>query len=87
MFKKTHSASLPYNHSVNTVQAAFTMESEEFKAKYGVTKPPLDTTELVFHCQLGRRGAAATSKAYELGYLNARNYTGAYKEWSEKEGK
>lgn len=69
MFKKTHSASLPYNHSVNTVQAAFTMESEEFKAKYGVTKPPLDTTELVFHCQLGRRGAAATSKAYELGYL------------------
>ncbi|XP_045886292.1 thiosulfate:glutathione sulfurtransferase isoform X2 [Micropterus dolomieu] len=72
---------------LNTVQAAFTMESEEFKAKYGVTKPPLDTTELVFHCQLGRRGAVATSKAFELGYLNARNYTGAYKEWSEKEGK
>ncbi|XP_010730435.1 thiosulfate:glutathione sulfurtransferase isoform X2 [Larimichthys crocea] len=72
---------------VDTVEAAFKMEPEDFKAKYGVTKPPLDAPELVFHCQVGRRGGVATSKANELGYVNARNYAGAYREWSEKEGK
>ncbi|GAA6225314.1 thiosulfate sulfurtransferase/rhodanese-like domain-containing protein 1 [Lates japonicus] len=72
---------------VNTVGDAFSLEPEEFKDKYGVTKPPLDAPELVFHCQMGRRGQMATNKAHELGYMNARNYTGGYKEWSEKEGK
>lgn len=59
---------LPPFHSVDTVEAAFKLEPEEFKAKYGVTKPPLNTPELVFHCHMGRRGGAATSKAHELGY-------------------
>ncbi|AWP12004.1 putative thiosulfate sulfurtransferase/rhodanese-like domain-containing protein 1 [Scophthalmus maximus] len=72
---------------VSTVEAAFSMEPEEFKAKYGVTKPPLDTPELVFHCQIGKRGGVATGKAREIGYVNARNYAGGYSEWSEKEGK
>lgn len=75
------------NIPVDTVEAAFKMAPEEFKAKYGVTKPPLDAPELVFHCQMGKRGGVATDKARELGYVNARNYAGAYKEWSEKEGK
>ncbi|KAG8003994.1 Thiosulfate sulfurtransferase/rhodanese-like domain-containing protein 1, partial [Nibea albiflora] len=39
---------------VDTVEAAFKMEPEDFKAKYGVTKPPLDAPELVFHCQVLR---------------------------------
>ncbi|XP_039976111.1 thiosulfate:glutathione sulfurtransferase isoform X2 [Xiphias gladius] len=72
---------------LDTVEAAFSMEPEEFLAKYRVTKPPLDTPELVFHCQMGRRGGVATGRAHELGYLNARNYAGGYKEWSEREGK
>lgn len=56
-------------HSVDTVEAAFKMEPEEFKAKYGVTKPPPDTPELVFHCHMGRRGGIATDKANKLGYI------------------
>ncbi|XP_003970293.1 thiosulfate:glutathione sulfurtransferase [Takifugu rubripes] len=72
---------------VDTVEAAFAMEPAEFKAKYGVNKPPLDIPELVFHCQVGRRGGVATDKAQKLGYANARNYAGAYKEWSERQGK
>ncbi|XP_070769577.1 thiosulfate:glutathione sulfurtransferase [Enoplosus armatus] len=72
---------------IDTVEAAFAMEPEEFKAKYGAAKPPLDAPELVFHCQMGRRGATATGMANQLGYLNARNYTGGYSEWSDKEGK
>ncbi|CAG5990424.1 thiosulfate:glutathione sulfurtransferase isoform 2-T2 [Menidia menidia] len=72
---------------VETVETAFAMDPEEFKAKYGVPKPPADAPELVFHCQVGRRGAVATNKAYELGYVNARNYTGGFSEWSKREGK
>ncbi|XP_077434745.1 thiosulfate:glutathione sulfurtransferase [Vanacampus margaritifer] len=71
---------------VDAVEDAFRLEPEAFKAKYGVTKPPLDSSELVFHCQIGKRGTTATSKANQLGYLNARNYAGGYKEWSEKAG-
>ncbi|XP_049614974.1 thiosulfate:glutathione sulfurtransferase [Syngnathus scovelli] len=72
---------------VDEVQGAFGLEPEAFKAKYGVTKPPLNSSELVFHCQMGKRGATATTKANQLGYLNARNYAGGYKEWSERGGK
>ncbi|XP_073343137.1 thiosulfate:glutathione sulfurtransferase [Pagrus major] len=75
------------NIPVDSVEAAFAMEPEAFKAKYGVTKPPLDAPELVFHCQMGKRGGTATNTACKLGYVNARNYAGAYKEWCEKEGK
>ncbi|KAK2849045.1 hypothetical protein Q5P01_008879 [Channa striata] len=72
---------------LDTVEAALSLEPEEFKAKYGATKPALDAQELVFHCQIGKRGEMATDKARKLGYVNACNYVGAYKEWSEKEGK
>ncbi|KAM9833764.1 LRRN4 C-terminal-like protein [Syngnathus typhle] len=72
---------------VDEVQGAFGLEPEAFKAKYGVTKPPLNSSELVFHCQMGKRGATATTKANQHGYLNARNYAGGYKEWSERGGK
>lgn len=72
---------------VDTVEAAFSLSPEHFKAKYGVTKPQTDASELIFHCQMGRRGAVATNKAQEMGYKNARNYPGAFKEWSEKHGK
>lgn len=58
-----------FTHSVDSVEAAFAMEPEEFKAKFGVTKPSLDAPELVFHCQMGMRGGKATSKAQELGYV------------------
>lgn len=72
---------------LDTVDAAFSMAPDKFKAKYKVTKPLCDAPELVFHCMMGMRGKTATNKAYELGYVNARNYTGGYKEWSVKEKK
>ncbi|XP_072288367.1 thiosulfate:glutathione sulfurtransferase [Eucyclogobius newberryi] len=75
------------NIPVDTVEAALSMSPEEFEATYGVTKPQKDASELVFHCQIGRRGAKATDKAREMGYVNARNYPGAYREWSQKDGK
>ncbi|XP_029965830.1 thiosulfate:glutathione sulfurtransferase [Salarias fasciatus] len=67
---------------VDTVEAALSLNPEEFKAKYGVTKP-----QVVFHCQMGRRGGIATNKATEMGYKNARNFIGGYKKWAENQGK
>ncbi|XP_066505613.1 thiosulfate:glutathione sulfurtransferase [Hoplias malabaricus] len=74
------------NIPVDNVESELSLDPDAFKEKYGVPKPPLDCPHLVFHCQLGRRGEAATNKAKSLGFQNARNYAGAYKEWSEKEG-
>ncbi|XP_076015759.1 thiosulfate:glutathione sulfurtransferase [Genypterus blacodes] len=71
---------------VATVETELALDPADFKAKYGVTKPMMDAPELVFHCQMGKRGAAATEKARTLGYVNACNYAGGWKEWSEKEG-
>ncbi|KAJ8282853.1 hypothetical protein COCON_G00053720 [Conger conger] len=72
---------------VHTVEAELNLDPAAFQAKYGVRKPALDAPDLIFHCQMGRRGGDATTKARGLGFQNARNYAGGYKEWSEKEGK
>ncbi|KAG7464532.1 hypothetical protein MATL_G00166670 [Megalops atlanticus] len=72
---------------VDTVESDLTLDPAAFEAKFGVPKPPLDSPELVFHCQMGRRGEMATEKARSLGFQKARNFAGGYKEWSEKEGK
>ncbi|XP_006115280.2 thiosulfate:glutathione sulfurtransferase isoform X2 [Pelodiscus sinensis] len=75
------------NIPVVDVEEALKMDPETFKMKYIVDKPQLDDENLIFHCQMGRRGAQATETAIKLGYTKARNYAGGYKEWSEKEGK
>ncbi|KAM3867148.1 LOW QUALITY PROTEIN: thiosulfate:glutathione sulfurtransferase-like [Diretmus argenteus] len=72
---------------VDTVEDALALDPAEFMSKYGVTKPPLDAPEMVFYCQIGKRGGMATDKAHTLGYQKARNYSGGYREWSEKGGK
>ncbi|XP_026212973.1 thiosulfate:glutathione sulfurtransferase-like [Anabas testudineus] len=73
------------NIPLDTVQEAFKLDPESFNSKYGITKPPLDAPELVFYCQMGRRGGIATDQAHRLGYVKARNLTGGYKLWSEKQ--
>ncbi|KAJ8337947.1 hypothetical protein SKAU_G00369130 [Synaphobranchus kaupii] len=72
---------------VDTVESELKLDPAAFQAKFGVRKPALDAPDLVFHCQMGRRGGIATDTAQSLGFQNARNYAGGYKEWSEKEGK
>ncbi|KAF4104708.1 thiosulfate:glutathione sulfurtransferase [Onychostoma macrolepis] len=72
---------------VENVGSDMSLDTSEFQSKFGVVKPSLDSSELVFHCQMGKRGAVATEKARSLGFKNARNYAGGYKEWSDKGGK
>lgn len=53
---------------VDDVEKGFSLDAQDFQEKFGVSKPPLDSHELVFHCQMGRRGCAATEKARSLGF-------------------
>ncbi|XP_024138722.1 thiosulfate:glutathione sulfurtransferase [Oryzias melastigma] len=72
---------------LDTVEAAFTMNSEDFRARYGVDKPPLDSPNMVFYCRTGKRSAQGLCTVKRLGYVNVRNYPGSYTEWSAKEGR
>nr|XP_023419490.1 thiosulfate:glutathione sulfurtransferase isoform X2 [Cavia porcellus] len=70
--------------AVSELENALQMEPAAFQALYSAEKPKLDDENLVFFCQMGRRGLQATQLAQSLGYRGARNYAGAYREWSEK---
>ncbi|XP_055469236.1 thiosulfate:glutathione sulfurtransferase isoform X1 [Psammomys obesus] len=72
--------------SVSELENALHMDPAAFQALYCAEKPKLEDKNLIFFCQMGRRGLQATQLAQGLGYTGARNYAGAYKEWLEKEG-
>lgn len=57
------------------------MDPAAFQTLYCAEKPKLEDKNLIFFCQMGRRGLQATQLAQGLGYTGARNYAGAYKEW------
>ncbi|XP_055258986.1 thiosulfate:glutathione sulfurtransferase isoform X1 [Moschus berezovskii] len=70
---------------VSELESALQMEPAAFKALYSAEKPKLEEN-LIFFCQMGKRGLQATQLARSLGYKGARNYEGAYREWLQKEG-
>ncbi|XP_006048563.4 thiosulfate:glutathione sulfurtransferase isoform X3 [Bubalus bubalis] len=70
---------------VSELESALQMEPAAFKALYFAEKPKLEEN-LIFFCQMGKRGLQATQLAQRLGYKEARNYEGAYREWLQKEG-
>ncbi|XP_031198320.1 thiosulfate:glutathione sulfurtransferase [Mastomys coucha] len=74
------------NIPVSELEIALNMDPAAFQTLYCAEKPKLEDKNLIFFCQLGRRGLQATQLAQGLGYTGARNYAGAYKEWLEKEG-
>ncbi|EDL94653.1 rCG20339, isoform CRA_b [Rattus norvegicus] len=74
------------NIPVSELEMALNMDPAAFQTSYCAEKPKLEDKNLIFFCQMGRRGLQATQLAQGLGYTGARNYAGAYKEWLEKEG-
>uniref|UniRef100_A0A8C6QS96 Thiosulfate sulfurtransferase (rhodanese)-like domain containing 1 n=1 Tax=Nannospalax galili TaxID=1026970 RepID=A0A8C6QS96_NANGA len=74
------------NIPVSELESALQMDPAAFQALYSAEKPKREAENLVFFCQMGKRGLQATQLAQGLGYTGARNYAGAYKEWLEKEG-
>nr|XP_055190009.1 thiosulfate:glutathione sulfurtransferase isoform X2 [Nyctereutes procyonoides] len=71
---------------VSELESALQMEPDAFQALYSAEKPKLQEENLIFFCQMGKRGLQATQLARGLGYSGARNFAGAYREWSQKEG-
>ncbi|XP_030042986.1 thiosulfate:glutathione sulfurtransferase isoform X2 [Microcaecilia unicolor] len=74
-------------NKLDKVEAALKMDPETFQKTYLVQKPKPEDENIIFHCQIGKRGARAAETAVTLGYTKVCNYAGGYKEWSEKEGK
>nr|XP_004671233.2 thiosulfate:glutathione sulfurtransferase isoform X2 [Jaculus jaculus] len=72
------------NIPVAELESALKMEPAAFQALYSAEKPKREDQNLIFFCQVGRRGHQATQIAHNLGYTGARNYAGAYKEWVER---
>ena len=72
--------------AVSELEIALNMDPAAFQTLYCAEKPKLEDKNLIFFCQMGRRGLQATQLAQGLGYTGARNYAGAYKEWLEKQG-
>ncbi|XP_062895225.1 thiosulfate:glutathione sulfurtransferase-like isoform X2 [Mobula hypostoma] len=66
---------------VDKVKEAFSLDPESFQKEFGAEKPNPQST-VVFYCQLGRRGASATSIAQELGYTRALNLKGGFQQWT-----
>ncbi|KAF6293990.1 thiosulfate sulfurtransferase like domain containing 1 [Rhinolophus ferrumequinum] len=74
------------NIPVSELESALQMEPAAFQALYSAEKPKLEDDNLIFFCQIGKRGLQATQLAQRLGYRGARNYAGAYREWFQKGG-
>ncbi|KAM5294500.1 thiosulfate:glutathione sulfurtransferase isoform 1-T1 [Glossophaga mutica] len=74
------------NIPVSELEGALQMDAAAFQALYSVEKPKLEDENLIFFCQMGKRGLQATQLAQGLGYRGARNYAGAYTEWLQKGG-
>ncbi|XP_043915435.1 thiosulfate:glutathione sulfurtransferase [Protopterus annectens] len=72
------------NIPVDEIEAALKRDDADFKQKYKINKPKLEDN-IVFYCQMGRRGARSTDIAQSLGYKNAHNLAGGFQEWSAKE--
>ncbi|XP_028359265.1 thiosulfate:glutathione sulfurtransferase isoform X1 [Phyllostomus discolor] len=74
------------NIPVSELEGALQMDAAAFQALYSAEKPKLEDENLIFFCQMGKRGLQAAQLAQGLGYRGARNYPGAYREWSENGG-
>ncbi|KAB1260145.1 Thiosulfate:glutathione sulfurtransferase [Camelus dromedarius] len=56
------------NIPVSELESALQMEPAAFKALYSAEKPKLEDENLIFFCQMGKRGLQATHLARGLGY-------------------
>ncbi len=63
---------------MENVESDMSLDASEFQSKFGIVKPSLDSSELVFHCQIGRRELlpqrkpeAWASRSKTLGIMNA----------------
>lgn len=69
------------NIPLSDIPTAFKLSPEEFKLKYGVTKPNVTDENLIFHCQTGKRATKAVEEVQQLGFDKANKFIGGWSEW------
>lgn len=69
------------NIPLSEIPTAFQLRSDEFKAKYGVSKPKITDENLIFHCQSGKRALKAVEEVQGLGFEKANRFAGGWSEW------
>lgn len=71
-----HSIHIP----LSEIKEALEMEESEFAGRYGVQKP-VKTSRLIFTCGGGKRSLVAVKRAWDLGFIKAKNYRGDFETW------
>ncbi|KPA77726.1 putative mitochondrial hypothetical protein [Leptomonas pyrrhocoris] len=57
------------------------VDDAEFAFFFGSPRPVKGTTQMVFYCAHGVRSAVACEVVDELGFDNARNFSGSWAQW------
>ncbi|XP_022215247.2 rhodanese domain-containing protein CG4456 [Drosophila obscura] len=73
------------NIPLGIVSQELSTSAELFKSKYGREKPQA-STEIIFHCMIGKRSLKAAEAAAALGFKNLKNYEGSWTDWAKREG-
>lgn len=60
---------------------AFALSGDDFKTKYGISKPAPDGSDLILYCQSGGRSSQGVQHLLDLGYTKVRHYPGGYGSW------
>ena len=70
------------NLPLSELEEAFSLSVDDFRSKYGFTKPAQNDTNIILTCRSGRRTGMAHQKLLGLGYQNIRLAKGML-EWIE----
>jgi rhodanese-related sulfurtransferase len=73
------------NIPISSQPEALFLPSDEFKDRFGFTKPPA-SKEVVFYCKSGVRSAAAAQLARQGGYEKVGEYKGSWLDWERRGG-
>ena len=75
----------PIQFAVPDLASTLELNDEEFKSKFGISKPQKDQ-KIGSHCMMGGRAGKAADALKELGFVNASSYSGSFKDWKAKGG-
>ncbi|KAF7784766.1 hypothetical protein Agabi119p4_931 [Agaricus bisporus var. burnettii] len=71
------------NLPLTVLAESLTLPPDDFKAKFGYSKPTPEK-QVIFYCRSGMRSASACDVAKRNGFTNILNYKGSWLEWTEK---
>lgn len=70
---------------VDDIETAMRLSADEFKTKYGFSKPSPSGPRIIVYCRSGvRAGQAAKLFTEKFGFTSVFNYKGSWLDWSER---